>query len=948
MYFLGDIVAICTKCDLHRTCKSVCIPGFGPSDSPTLLLVGRDPGEDEDLIGRPFVGKSGKDLKAVLEAVGFDLSRCRFTNVVRCHTIKNAGPSKDQVETCFPYLISEIQACKPQAIVCLGKEASQAVLGTSEKMSSLRGRPYEEKFGDQVYPVFVTHHPSRLYRQNSLIPEFASDLQMTYDFLAGELLQGSDLVVEVLEHLEDIDSVIGHLEASGEPFTWDLETVNTYPYLRDSRILCCGFCFDKDFAYTIPVTYGLEGDATPFGDEQVALWEQAVLPRLKRLLELPNAKCGHNGPFDYLWMKVQYGIEVRELKDDTIFLHYLLDERVGTHGLKDLAVRVGMSGYDSPMRPYYNAPYNLAPWEILSRYNGLDCIATYRLWKELKPLVYDQNNLRSVYEEILVPSIEKVTWVTENGAAISGPEVESAAADLEEKLVDLTAQVASVSGETPFSQMYRTHLESKREKAVALLRKKQKPAYEAWCTEGNDPLKFRWKKPTKIKDEDVMFAASSPSKLAFMLYTVLKLPVTKRTKITKSPSTEGDVLLSLALRHPLPQLIVDHRSIAKELSTYVSMLREFTVDGIIHPGFSLFRAVTGRTTSSDPPLQNFPVKTPLRKSFVSRFGEGGILTEIDQSQMELRVMASLSGDPSLMSAYLGDPATGQGPTDVHTLTASKIFKVPLFDTKVQEAADVLQQNRVDQETYIRAMQEWWGKEEKGKGPAVIPGVSRAFLSKYYLDKSYNLYRMGVSPDQRSKGKTTNFAIIYLVGAKGLSDQLKCREFDAEAIIKSYFEGYPLVGEYIETVKKRIRREKQLTSMFGRIRRLPEIDSSEPEIVAETERQGVNFTIQSPASDITVLAYYKLHAWLRDNHMRSVVWNLVHDSINLDNPLEEWVRVAQATIRFLEAPVPWMRVPLLAEATIGQNWAQCKDDANKVTHLLAQEPKFTLNASAFSV
>lgn len=917
-------MSVCTKCELHRHCKSVCLSGFGPSESPTLLLVGKDPNDDEDLLGRAGLGRDGKDLKSVLSAVGFIVDQCRFTNVIRCHVPKKSNPTKDQIATCLPYLFEEIQACTPSAIICLGKEAAQAVLSTSEKMTSLRGRPYEVRLGSVTYPVFVTHHPRRLYMQNSLIPEFASDLQMAHDYLQGTLLQGSDLAVEVLDNLEALDAIIDHLETSREPFAWDLETVNTYPYLSTSRILCLGFCFDPDFAYTIPVTYGLEEDATPFGDQAVALWEQQVLSRIKRLMELPNPKYGHNGSFDYLWLKIQYGITVKGIEDDTLLLHYSLDERVGTHGLDKLAVRVGMAGYDTPMKPYYNDSYNKAPWPILSRYNGLDCIATYRLWKELKPLVYSQPGLKFVYENLLIPSVEKITWVTENGVAVDGVGVEAAATTLRETQDRLDEQITAIASEVGFQEKYMELRQQKHALAYQSVKAKMTPAYEKWCQEGNDPTKFRWKKATKVKASEVKFSAASSQKLAFMLYDILHLPVLKRTP-TKNPSTEAEVLTKLSARHPLPNLIIEHRSVSKELSTYVAMLREYTVKGLIHPGFKMFSAVTGRTSSADPPLQNFPVKSPLRNSFVSRWGEEGILVEVDQSQMELRVMASMSQDPTLMEAYCTESV------DVHTQTASKVFGVPMRDTVVEDANDVLARYKIAQDYLLDIVKNWWalGKSSTDLG---ILGLPPTFASKYYLDQDYNLYLRGVTKDQRSKAKTINFAILYLSGPKGLAEQLGCRESEAEALIRSYFLGYPKVEEYIESVKREVHKKKQLVSMFGRIRRLPEIDSSESEIVAEAERQAVNFTIQSPASDITILAYYKLYDWMQKERVQSTVWNLVHDAIHLDCPLQEWVPVTQHVVHYMESPVSWMRVPLRADVSIGQTWAQCKAEDSKVTDL----------------
>jgi uracil-DNA glycosylase family 4 len=940
-------------------------------------LVGRDPGEEEDMVGRPFVGRLGKDLKKTLESVGFSLDDCRFTNVVRCHTPNNIGPTKDQVSACLPYLLAEIQACEPKAIVCLGKEASQAVLGTHEKLGNLRGRPLRVEIGGVTYPLFCTHHPARLYHQNSLVQEFAADLQLVSEVLSGALCSEEDLVVEVLSTVGAIDSVLDYLESTQLPFSLDFETVNTYPYLATSRVLCVGFCFDRDFAYTIPVSYGLPGDGTEFGEEQVLHWETQVFQRIGRLLSLPNAKCAHNAPFEYLWSKVFFGVAPANLTDDTILLHYCMDERPGTHGLDKLASRVGLSGYDDLMRPYYSHPYNLAPWDIVSRYNGLDCIVTFRLWGEMKPLVYKEAKLKRVYEKLLLPSISRFSQITENGAAIDPDIVERAISELQSRLDAISSEIQALAEEAHFSEKFREKLEQDWEKRAEQLRDTQKVDFEAWVTEGNDPEKFRWKKPAKIMPEQYAFNPGSTPKLAFLLFELLNLPTKKKSIKTQKPATDAEVLENLASLHPLPERILESRSLSREINTYGGMLREYTVEGLIHPGFRMFTTVTGRPSSADPPLQNFPKKSPLREAFVSRWGENGILVEIDQSQMELRVMASLSGDPTMRLAYCGDPETGQKPQDLHRLTASRVFGVPQFDTAMDDrsAEDAFQRFHLDAPTYLRAASGLWMSERdprdcrlssilldvKERGAAVLDQwkVSRdvykdiicgdslidnsnfmyglgLFEQKYYLGKDYVLYQRGVTKNQRDQAKTVGFGIIYGISAAGLSKQLRISEMAANDLIQGYFRQFPRVQSYIRSVIQRVHRDKQIVSMFGRVRRLPEVDSSEPEIVAEAERQAVNLTIQSSASDITVLAYYRLCEWLWATGLKSVVWDLIHDAINLDCPLDEWVRVSKKTISLMEEPLySWMTVPLVAEASIGTTWKECKDEANNVTAQLRQ-------------
>jgi uracil-DNA glycosylase family 4 len=910
------------------------------SSSPDILFIGRDPGREEDDMGRPFVGRSGKDLRNTVAALGLSPDQVRYTNTVRCHTPGDIGPDAEQLAACFPYLLQEIDSVRPKVIVALGKEASQTILATKKSITALRGRPLSVRVDYIEYPLVVTHHPARLYRQPSLRDEFFLDLQLAVDILHGDVVDPNSFPIATVMDEESLRGLTEYIETSGSGFTYDLETTTAYPWFQGSRILCLGLTLDGESAFVIPISYGLPGDGENWGEAGVRAWEALVLPYIRRILTCPNSKQGQNVSFDKLYPEVLYSIVTVNANDDTMLQHYCTDERVGTHGLEQLAAMIGLSGYDDPIHPYYPDRMHLAPWSVLSRYNGLDCIVTHRVATPLMKKIRADRNLLRVYKNILTPSMIRLPWITKSGVAVDLGAVATAREELKLALETLLASLRETADELGFSKAYLGELEKARTGRTQAQKEAQKPDYEQWVYAGKDPHKFKWKRAATVKPEDIQFDPGSSKKLSFLLFSLLGAPIQRRSKKTKNPSTDEETLLLLQEKFPVVRKILEFRGMAKELNTYCKMLETYTVDGIIHPGMRQHTTVTGRLSSSDPPIQNFPRKSPLRSCFVSRWRDQGILMECDQSQMELRVLACLSKDPGLLRAYSGDPETGEGPKDIHTLTASRIFHLPEKDQEVSDVLEALGPFNLQWEYVRRKFFHWVESGEYHARAKSIPDIPSSFLEKYVLLVGDNgdllMKKRGVGPEERQAAKSVNFGIVYGLEAKGLSEQLHIPQWEAEKFIESYFNAYPGVRAYIDRTKDFIRRNKYVVSKFGRYRRLPEVDSSDKFVQEEAYRQGVNFTIQSPASDITTLAYNDLYDWVHQRGLQSVVWALIHDAINWDSPLKEWPLVAKMTQHFLTCQrANWIIVPLLAEVSIGSTWKECKDEANNVTSLLQE-------------
>ncbi|MHB0971355.1 MAG: DNA polymerase I [Thermoanaerobaculia bacterium] len=352
------------------------------------------------------------------------------------------------------------------------------------------------------------------------------------------------------------------------------------------------------------------------------------------------------------------------------------------------------------------------------------------------------------------------------------------------------------------------------------------------------------------------FNINSPTQLSFILFEKLGYPSLKKTQKTKSASTGVEVLSQLAaLGHEVPQLILEHRELHKLKSTYVDALPELVAkDGRVHTTFNQAVAATGRLSSSDPNLQNIPVRTAqgreIRRAFVA--DEGNVILAADYSQIELRVLAHMTGDEALREAF-------ERGADIHRATAARIF-----------------------------------------------GVSEAL----------------VLPEQRRASKTINFGVLYGMSAFRLSQDLGISGSEAKEFIESYFARYPKIRAYLDATLEGARESGKVTTLFGRVRYIPEIRNKSFTIRGNAERMATNAPIQGTAADLLKLAMIALDARLRESAPHAAMLLTVHDEIVLEVPSGE-VEAVEALVRSTMESVYPLAVPLAVETHWGRSWFDAK-------------------------
>jgi len=350
------------------------------------------------------------------------------------------------------------------------------------------------------------------------------------------------------------------------------------------------------------------------------------------------------------------------------------------------------------------------------------------------------------------------------------------------------------------------------------------------------------------------FNISSPKQLGKILFEKLDLPVIKRTKT--GYSTNAEVLEELNDKHPIIEKITYYRQLTKLFSTYVEGLKAvIDTDGKIHSSFNQTVTTTGRLSSTEPNLQNIPIKYELgreiRKVFIPENHDCLILSA-DYSQIELRVLAHISGDDNLISAFNNN-------LDIHTKTASEVFKVPLEE---------------------------------------------------------------VTPRMRSNAKAVNFGIVYGIGDFSLSKDLKITRKEAKQYIDTYFERYPGVKRYLDDIIKFAKENNYVTTILNRRRFLPEIKSSNKIVQAFGERLAMNTPIQGSAADIIKLAMVKVYDEIEKNNLRSRLILQVHDELILNVYKDELEKV-QDMVRRIMGNVVEFKVPLDVDINVGESWYEAK-------------------------
>ncbi len=533
----------------------------------------------------------------------------------------------------------------------------------------------------------------------------------------------------------------------------------------------------------------------PDAPEQLPLGQ--VLARLKPWLEdASRAKLGQNVKYDR-HIFANYGIEVRGYAHDTMLQSYVLEVHQ-PHSLTSLAARhtgrSGVSYEDLCGKGAHQIPFAQVSLDQAAAYACEDADQTLAVHRVLWPQLQANDQLRGIYE-LEIACSEALFRIERNGVLIDAPLLATQSHELGQRILELENEAYAIAGQ-PFN-------------------------------------------------------LASPKQLGEIFFDKLGMPVIKKTA-TGARSTNEEVLEKLAEDYPLPKKLLEHRSLSKLKGTYTDKLAQLAHPrtGRVHTHYAQAVAVTGRLSSNEPNLQNIPIRTPegrrIRAAFVAP--PGRVIASADYSQIELRIMAHLSGDAALLQAF-------RDGLDVHRATAAEVFGVALEQ---------------------------------------------------------------VSSEQRRYAKVINFGLIYGMGSFGLAKNLGIEVKAAAAYIDRYFQRYPGVKQYMDDTRALAKAQGYVETVLGRRLYLPEINSPNGPRRAGAERAAINAPMQGTAADLIKLAMVQVQAVLDAQKPAILMVLQVHDELVFELPESEvdWLR---AEIPRLMAGVAQLKVPLLAEVGVGQNW-----------------------------
>ena len=612
---------------------------------------------------------------------------------------------------------------------------------------------------------------------------------------------------------EEMDSALAEMRAAG-CFAVDTETTSVDP-VRAELVGVSMSCREKT-GYYIPIAHDPEAlmrrtdpDDLFALEELHPLPQQEALDRLRPLLEDPSiGKIGHNIKYDLIVLQ-RAGINLQGIVLDTMVASYLTDPSRLRHNLGEVSLqylrRKMIPIADVIGKGAKAVTFDKVPVDLARDYSCEDADVTWRLSGIFRPLLRERE-LEALFENVERPLIDVLARMERAGIAIDQKVFDKLQHELTGRLRTLEAEIFDVAGEP--------------------------------------------------------FQINSPKQLQGILFDKLKLAPKRKTKT--GFSTDVEVLEELAGTHPLPAKLLEYRTLEKLRGTYVEALPRLVnpETGRIHTSFNQAVAATGRLSSSDPNLQNIPVRTELGRAIRSGFVADGTdkrLISADYSQIELRILAHLSGDEHLCAAFRESSGTSPDTRrDIHRETAAHIFEV--------------------------------SPEQ-------------------------------VTADMRRQAKAINFGVVYGISAFGLARNTGLSNAQAARFIEQYFNQYPGVRHYMDQVLERAKADGYVTTVLQRRRYMPELKSTDAPTRKSAERAAINTPVQGSAADVIKLAMLRLDEALQRGILRQTGARLVlqvHDELLVEAPAQDAEQVAAVMKETMENAIE-LEVPLVVDIGIGNNW-----------------------------
>ena len=567
-----------------------------------------------------------------------------------------------------------------------------------------------------------------------------------------------------------------------------LDTETTSTSAIDAELVGLSFAVKEFEAFYVPI---------PANREEAL----QIVNIFKPLYEDPKIlKVGQNLKYDLEVLR-NYGIELKGKMWDTMIAHYLIQPEL-RHNMDYMAEiylnyqTIHIDELIGPKGKNQKSMRSLLPSQVYE-YAAEDADITLRLKNKLEPELkkYDCEKL---FYEIEMPLMPVLAEMEMNGVCLDTQSLAETSKQFTNRMNEIEARIFELAGQ--------------------------------------------------------QFNIASPKQVGEILFD--KLKIVEKAKKTKTGQyvTSEEVLQQLKNKHEIVADILEHRGLKKLIGTYIDALPKLInpSTGHIHTSFNQTITATGRLSSSDPNLQNIPIRgedgKEIRKAFIPE--PGCLFFSADYSQIELRVMAHLSQDPQMIEVF-------REGKDLHAATAANIYKKPIAE---------------------------------------------------------------VTRDERTKSKRANFGIIYGITVFGLAERLDIPRDEAKMLIDGYFETFPQVHNYMEKSKEVARQQGYVTTLFGRRRYLPDINSHNATVRGFAERNAINAPIQGTAADIIKVAMIHIFQRFKAEGIKSKMILQVHDELNFSVYPDEKEKVEHIVIEEMQNAFH-MAVPLVADSGFGDNWLE---------------------------
>ena len=567
-----------------------------------------------------------------------------------------------------------------------------------------------------------------------------------------------------------------------------LDTETTSTSAIDAELVGLSFSVEEHKAFYVPVP----------ANRKEAL---RIVNIFKPLYEDPSIlKIGQNLKYDLEVLR-NYDVELKGQMWDTMIAHYLIQPEL-RHNMDYMAEvylhykTIHIDELIGPKGKSQRSMRELDPKDVYE-YACEDADITIQLKNKLEPEL-KKHECENLFYDIEMPLMPVLAEMEMNGVCLDTNSLKETSTQLTQRMLDLEKRIYELAGE--------------------------------------------------------QFNIASPKQVGEILFD--KLKIVEKAKKTKTGQyvTSEEVLQQLKNKHEIVADILEHRGLKKLIGTYIDALPKLINPrtGHIHTSFNQTITATGRLSSSDPNLQNIPIRgedgKEIRKAFIPE--PGCLFFSADYSQIELRVMAHLSDDKNMIEVF-------QEGKDLHAATAANIYKKPIEE---------------------------------------------------------------VTRDERTKSKRANFGIIYGITVFGLAERLDIPRDEAKMLIDGYFQTFPQVHDYMEQSKQIARQQGYVTTLFGRRRYLPDINSANATVRGFAERNAINAPIQGTAADIIKVAMIHIFNRFKAEGIKSKMILQVHDELNFSVLPEEKERVEQIVLEEMQQAFQ-MKVPLVADSGFGTNWLE---------------------------